>query len=103
MTEFTENVIKIIQSIPSGKVMTYGQIAILCGSSNGARQVVRILYSMTEKYDLPWHRVISARGFLSTKNTELFLLQKALLTGEGIVFLSETGIDLNYYLYQPIT
>lgn len=102
MTKFTEDVIKLIRSIPSGKVMTYGQIALYCGSPNGARQVVRILYSMTQKFDLPWQRVISAGGFLSTKNSELFNLQKALLAEEGINFISETGINLKKYIYTPM-
>ena len=36
---FTERVIRIIQQIPAGKVMTYGQIARLAGNSRAARQV----------------------------------------------------------------
>lgn len=59
---FTERVIRIIQPIPSGHVMTYGQIARLAGNSWGARQVARILHSMSCKYRLPWHRVINSRG-----------------------------------------
>lgn len=64
MTPFTEEVIRIIKHIPRGKVMTYGQIAGEAGSPRGARQVVRILHSMSEKYELPWHRVMNAKGEL---------------------------------------
>ena len=61
MNPFTERVINIIKSIPIGKVMSYGQIAKVAGSPRGARQVVRILHSMSEKHKLPWHRVINAK------------------------------------------
>lgn len=45
---FTERAVAIIKQIPEGKVMTYGQIAGLAGSPRGARQVVRILHSMSK-------------------------------------------------------
>ena len=45
---FTERAVAIIKQIPEGKVMTYGQIAGLAGSPQGARQVVRILHSMSK-------------------------------------------------------
>ena len=38
MTEFTQNVIDIINEIPAGKVMTYGGIARAAGNSRAARQ-----------------------------------------------------------------
>ncbi|QHK04677.1 DNA base-flipping protein [Bacillus velezensis] len=50
---FTERAVAIIKQIPEGKVMTYGQIADLAGSPRGARQVVRILHSMSKKHRLP--------------------------------------------------
>ena len=47
MNPFTKRTIDIIQSIPEGQIMTYGQIASLAGNSRGARQVVRVLHSMS--------------------------------------------------------
>lgn len=70
MTPFTERVIHIIQSIPEGKVMTYGGVARAAGSPRGARQVVRILHSMSKKYKLPWHRVINAKGMIALTEDE---------------------------------
>ncbi|MBD1382241.1 MGMT family protein [Metabacillus arenae] len=101
MTAFTERVIHIIQQIPPGKVMTYGQIAKFAGSPRGARQVVRILHSMSKKYNLPWHRVINAKGEISIKDEELFQVQKMSLESEGIMFKSHNCISLEDYLYQP--
>ena len=53
MTPFTKQVVAIIAAIPEGKVMTYGQIAAHAGSPRAARQVVRILHSMSRKERLP--------------------------------------------------
>ncbi|MGP7816930.1 MGMT family protein [Niallia sp. 01092] len=102
MKSFTSNVIRVIQSIPAGKVMTYGQIAKIAGSSRGARQVVRILHAMSSKYELPWHRVINASGKISIQNEEAKMLQKQLLEEEGIVFEKNEQISLQTYIYDPV-
>jgi methylated-DNA-protein-cysteine methyltransferase-like protein len=99
VNEFTNQVVSIIQNIPIGKVMTYGQIAKYAGNPWGARQVVRILNSMSTKYLLPWHRVINAKGEISLLG-EGGSLQKSLLVSEGIIFLSDK-IDLSSYQFFP--
>src|SRR5699024_12383361 len=68
--------IAIIKNIPEGRVMTYGQIARLAGTPRGARQVARILHSMSRKHHLPWHRVINVQGKLTIKDEALYLEQK---------------------------
>lgn len=98
---YTESVIKIIRNIPEGKVMTYGQIARLAGSSRGARQVVRILHSMSSKYHLPWHRVINAKGEISIRDDESHTRQRLLLKKEGIEFLSDSSINLTSFQFHP--
>ena len=101
MTAFTEQVINIIKSIPEGKVMTYGQIAKLAGSPRGARQVVRILHSMSKKHRLPWHRVINAKGEIALKDDASFHIQKMVLQSEGIEINRQKYVDLNKYQYHP--
>ncbi|MEK3899444.1 MULTISPECIES: MGMT family protein [unclassified Paenibacillus] len=101
MTPFTQKVILIIQSIPEGSVMTYGGIARAAGSPRAARQVVRILHSMSRKYKLPWHRVINAKGMISLTEDESASLQRLYLTGEGIVFDERGVVDLDRYQYIP--
>lgn len=102
MEAFTKNVVSIIRKIPSGKVMTYGQIARLAGSPRGARQVVRILHAMSQKYDLPWHRVINSKGEIGLKTEEGYIDQTMMLEGEGIVFLPNSKVDLTIYRYVPL-
>lgn len=100
MESFTERAITIIKNIPAGKVMTYGQVARLAGSPRGARQVVRILHSMSRKYHLPWHRVINAKGEIGFQNEESFHVQRLSLESEGIEFIGERKIDLETYRFD---
>ena len=97
MNAFTEHVIRIIQGIPNGHVMTYGQVAAAAGSPRGARQVVRILHSMSEKYKLPWHRIINAKGEISLTGGN----QRELLEMEGVQFSSTGKVDLTVYRWFP--
>lgn len=101
MDTFTERAVSIIKGIPAGKVMTYGQIARLAGSPRGARQVVRILHSMTKKHSLPWHRVINSAGKIGFSEEEHVVNQRLMLEGEGVQFLNKRTIDLTEYQYHP--
>jgi methylated-DNA-protein-cysteine methyltransferase related protein len=98
---FTEKVVEIIKNIPAGKIMTYGQIARLAGSPKGARQVVRILHSMSKKYQLPWHRVINSHGEIVLRDAESSSVQELLLQSEGIEFIDDRHIDLKQYQFHP--
>lgn len=98
MTEFTETVLHVIKEIPYGKVMTYGQVALYAGNPRGARQVSRILHSMSEKYGLPWHRVINSKGGISLTG-EAGFIQTELLIQEGIE-VDNKKINLEKYLFQ---
>lgn len=100
MNPFTEKTIKIIKSIPAGKIMTYGQIAAEAGSPRGARQVVRVLHSMSKKYQLPWHRVVNAKGEIAIKDEETHDLQITLLKKEGIVVDENHRINVEQYRYD---
>ena len=94
VTQFTDKVIKLIQSIPTGKVLTYGRIAKLAGNPQAARQVSWILHSSTKKYNLPWHRVINSKGLIALKAEMEKEQQKILLKKEGVKFCDKFKIDL---------
>ncbi|HJF34212.1 MAG TPA: MGMT family protein [Sporosarcina psychrophila] len=104
MNVFTERVIRIIQEIPAGHVMTYGQVAAAAGSPRGARQVVRVLHSMSAKYKLPWHRIINAQGGISAPADAegKGLHQRELLELEGVTFSIDGKIDLTEYRWFPL-
>jgi methylated-DNA-protein-cysteine methyltransferase-like protein len=84
MKETTGRIIKAILSIPRGRVSCYRDIALAAGIPNGARQVVRVLHSMSEKYKLPWQRVIRADGFIALDNCRGGDAQAKLLRAEGV-------------------
>ncbi len=98
MTKFTEDVLEIIKMIPRGKVMTYGQIAALANSPRGARQVSRILHSMSSKHKLPWHRVINSKGTISLTG-EPGYIQAEMLVSEGIDVINKK-VDLKKHLFK---
>lgn len=100
MEPFTERVVGIIKGIPEGKVMTYGQIATLAGNRRGARQVARVLHTLSEKYKLPWHRVINSKGEISIKDYESHNFQKMFLESEGVKFDDRNSINLNEFQYH---
>ena len=78
--------------------MTYGQIAAYADSPRSARQVARILHSMSGTHQLPWHRVINKQGKISLTGQARFI-QRTLLEREGIIF-KNNKIDLSIYRWK---
>ncbi|PIC77375.1 DNA methyltransferase [Sporosarcina sp. P19] len=103
MEKFTEQAVAIIQAIPPGRVMTYGQVAAEAGNPRGARQISRILHSMSAKYELPWHRIINAQGGISTpENAEgKGETQRERLLAEGVQFNANGRVPLDTYRWHP--
>ncbi|MBS4210099.1 MGMT family protein [Bacillus sp. FJAT-50079] len=100
MESFTEKIIQTIRDIPIGKVATYGQIARLAGNPRAARQVARVLHSMSAKYELPWHRVINAKGEIVVSDG---YRQKELLEKENISVNEKMRIQLEKFQWMPET
>ena len=98
---FTDRARAIIASIPRGKVATYGQVAGVAGSPLAARQVVRVLHSLSRRERLPWHRVINSAGFISLPRGGGFEEQKALLEAEHVRVREDGRIDMSKYLWVP--
>jgi methylated-DNA-protein-cysteine methyltransferase-like protein len=96
MPSFFEQVQQVIHCIPPGKVATYGQIARILGMPHAARTVGWALRAVPEGSDVPWQRVVNARGTLSL-DTYGAAIQRALLEKEGIVFDEQGRIDLKVY------
>jgi methylated-DNA-protein-cysteine methyltransferase-like protein len=97
MQPFTAEVVRVLKEIPEGYVVTYGQVARMAGSPRAARQVVRILHTMSEKHGLPWHRVVNVRGEIAVPDDESRELQRMLLKSEDVVFLEDGRVDLSLF------
>ena len=97
MTETTQHIIRTIKAIPKGRVSSYRDVALAAGLPNGARQTVRVLHSLSEKFELPWHRVIRSDGSIALKEGTGRELQINLLRSEGVE-VSDTGrVDMKRF------
>jgi methylated-DNA-protein-cysteine methyltransferase-like protein len=101
LSEFHQRVVDLIRKIPIGKVATYGQIAALAGNPRAARQIVRVLHTLSNVEKLPWHRVVNRHGRISLQPGSGYELQKAMLRDEGVQFSTDDRIDLDQYLWSP--
>jgi methylated-DNA-protein-cysteine methyltransferase related protein len=104
----------IVQKIPRGKVLTYGEISRLMEKRLSAAAVGWAMRALSNNQaekgqsspfhskNVPWHRVINSRGQVSTNNEPNIPsgLQQSLLEAEGIVFDSAGTIDLSLYLWH---
>lgn len=97
-----ERIYTIVQQIPFGAVATYGQVARLANLAGQARLVGYALYRVDIASDIPWHRVINAKGKISESPLRMGGddVQRSLLEQEGIVFSPEGTIDLQLYLWR---
>jgi methylated-DNA-protein-cysteine methyltransferase related protein len=97
-----ERIYAVIRRIPPGRVATYGQVAALAGLPGHARQVGQALRDTPDGLDLPWQRVINARGEVSPRGFGLEAgLQRHLLEEEGVVFNPRGRIDLDRFGWNP--
>ena len=90
-----ERIYDVVRSIPRGKVMTYGQVALLAGNPRWARVVGYALHKNPEPGVIPCHRVVNRNGRLAPGfafgGTDA---QRMLLEGEGVTFLENGLVDL---------
>lgn len=101
LTPFTREVLRVMKLIPKGKVATYAQIAALAGRPQAVRGVVWILHSLSTIEELPWFRVINAKGKISfPEMSPQALRQKKLLASEGVEFSQSEKINLLRYQWK---
>ena len=96
MSCLADKVYEFVKSIPRGKVVTYGQIALHLGNRNFARVVGNILHSNPDPEHIPCHRVVNAQGRLSRAYAFGGIeAQRRLLVSEGVVFQNEQVVNLS--------
>jgi len=99
-SDLTQRVIDVIAGIPPGRVATYGAVAAAAGNPRGARVVVWVLNSSSDRENLPWHRVINSKGGISLKPGYGFELQKQLLESEHVEVSEDGFVDLRKYFWN---
>src|SRR5436305_9935179 len=63
--EATAAICAVIRRIPKGWVATYGQVAAMAGLPRRARLVGQLLRQLDAASEVPWHRVVNAKGEVS--------------------------------------
>ena len=96
---FRKRVYELVECIPSGRVMSYGQIAALCGSPQAARIVGGIAHYGPE--DLPWQRVVKKDGGLASGYYGGLEGHKKDLEKEGIEIADYTVLRINEIIWWP--
>lgn len=97
---YRERVYTFVRQIPAGKVMTYGQLAIILGEGYTARTVGYVMHGADD--GVPWQRVINSQGKCSTGRLTIPLnLQQELLKAEGVVFNDKGKCDLSKSQWFP--
>lgn len=100
---FYQKVYNVVKKIPYGKVASYGMIARAIGAPGAAKLVGYALHSLPTETDVPWHRVVSAKGLISLyKLGILGEIQREMLEREGIVVNEFEQIDMERYAWKGI-
>ena len=92
----------VIRRIPKGWVATYGQVAVMAGLPRRARLVGHVLQHLGPATDIPWHRVVNAKGEISCTPSRNGgdALQRRLLEQEGIEFNAADRFDLERFRWH---
>lgn len=101
---FSERVFTVCRAIPWGKVVSYGQVALLCGSPRRARHVGYVLgHIQPEKGEsIPAHRIINSQGYLSGAGAFPTVdTQRLLLESEGVCVSENQRVDLKKFGWLP--
>ena len=91
-----------VRKIPCGRVVTYGQVARLTGGCS-ARMVGYAMAGLEPDTDVPWHRVINAKGEISPRAGTGAERQLQRLLAEGIRFNKHGRIDFSRYGLFPVS
>jgi methylated-DNA-protein-cysteine methyltransferase-like protein len=100
---FCEGVYAVVRRIPRGRVMAYGQVALVLGAPRAARAVGGALHLLAgASTDVPWWRVVNARGTISTRcPAQSMWEQAARLRAEGVAVDDTLHLDLARYQWWP--
>jgi methylated-DNA-protein-cysteine methyltransferase-like protein len=98
--DFKKRVYDLVDQIPRGKVMTYGQVAAICGAAWAAWEVGQIAH--TGPSGLPWQRVVNKQGSLANGwPGGGRVAHKVLLEADGIKVSEDYKVDIANLLWHP--
>jgi methylated-DNA-protein-cysteine methyltransferase-like protein len=97
-----KQILEVVRSVPRGRVVSYGQIAIALGMPRAARQIGQAMSRMEPGDDFPWWRVLNNKGYISIRGNEHASkqTQKELLEAEGIPVSHDFTIEIERYRFH---
>jgi methylated-DNA-protein-cysteine methyltransferase related protein len=98
-SDFKRRVYVLVAQIPKGRVMTYGQIAALCGNPRAARIVGGIAHF--GPLELPWQRVVNKKGGLAGGYYGGKAGHKRDLEAEGVIVSNDFTVEIDKLLWNP--
>jgi methylated-DNA-protein-cysteine methyltransferase-like protein len=99
-SSFFTRVYALVRRVPRGRVVTYGQVARALGAPGAARTVGWAMRVCPDQ--VPWHRVVNARGEISLRPTTGYHEQRVRLKAEGVRFNRAGRINLSKYRCERI-
>ena len=97
--DFRQRVEALVAQIPSGRFMTYGQLAALCGNARAARIVGGIAHFGDP--GLPWQRVVNKGGGLASGYPGGRSGHKQVLEAEGVAVSSDYRVKIDELIWRP--
>lgn len=101
---YCARIFELVEQIPCGRVMTYGQVAEILGGEFSAKIVCLALhYGDGDGCErIPWQRVITSQGTCATGKIFLpYNVQQKMLEAEGVRFDAKSRCDLKKYRWSP--
>ena len=93
---FRQDVYSVVAAVPRGKLITYGQIAMLAGRPQNARLAGNVLHQAPYSLHLPCHRVVNSSGRCAPHWAE----QRLLLEAEGVTFKPNGCADMRKHQWR---
>lgn len=91
-----QRILATVDTIPRGRVLSYGDVAREAGLPRNARLVGRVMARLPAGSALPWHRVVDAAGRIRVIGSAA-REQKRRLAREGVVLRAENRVDPAFF------
>ena len=94
---YAPRIYEIVMLVPRGRVTTYGSIAQIIGDAACDARLVGSAMAQVTSDDVPWQRVVNAKGMISNRGERGMQKQRQALEAEGVTFDARGGIDLQRF------
>ena len=92
-----QRIYAVVRRVPVGRVTTYGHVARVVGGCS-AQMIGFAMAALRPESDVPWQRVINAKGKVSPRGGGPgAMFQRELLEEEGVLFDADGRVDFDRF------